>query len=423
MYCRYCGAELPDGQDCCGSCGADNAQTKKTNWKPILAVICVIVLAAGIGAAVWFSMNGGGTLTGEDVFVKASYTGTDDQVLASMDTVVAKAGEFELTNGELQVAYWTMVYDFLNYYGDYAAYILDFSTPLDQQYYNEESGVTWQHYFLESAVNSWRRYEVMVTQAEADGVEMSQGLVDHFDTLYQDMEAAVEDYGFDTVAEMVVHDFGVGGTFENYENYMRIYYYGNEYYSHLFEQMELTDADIQAYYANHEQDFIDAGYSKDDGSIVDVRHILIKVGEDTAADYTDAQWADCYAKAEQILGEWLDGAATEESFAELANTYSEDGGSNTAGGLYSGITSTTSFVEPFLTWCMDESRQVGDYGIVQTTYGYHIMYFSNSEALWYEVAVSNLTSERLSEQMAALEEQYPLVVEYSKVVLGGVELA
>ena len=33
-------------------------------------------------------------------------------------------------------------------------------------------------------------------------------------------------------------------------------------------------------------------------------------------------------------------------------------------------------VEPFETWCFDESHKVGDTGIVESTYGYHVMYFS-----------------------------------------------
>jgi hypothetical protein len=30
----------------------------------------------------------------------------------------------------------------------------------------------------------------------------------------------------------------------------------------------------------------------------------------------------------------------------------------------------------FNDWCFDPDRQVGDTGIVETSYGYHIMYFS-----------------------------------------------
>ena len=52
-------------------------------------------------------------------------------------------------------------------------------------------------------------------------------------------------------------------------------------------------------------------------------------------------------KAEQILDDWKNGDATEDSFAELAKTYSDDTGSNTNGGLYEAVkwlqTSMTGF--------------------------------------------------------------------------------
>ena len=33
-------------------------------------------------------------------------------------------------------------------------------------------------------------------------------------------------------------------------------------------------------------------------------------------------------------------------------------------------------VDAFDEWCYDESRQVGDHALIETDYGYHIMYFS-----------------------------------------------
>ena len=81
------------------------------------------------------------------------------------------------------------------------------------------------------------------------------------------------------------------------------------------------------------------------------------------------------AEAEALLAEFLAGNATEEDFAALANEKSTDTGSNTNGGLYENIT-PGSMADTFDAWCFDETRQPGDTGIVETQYGYHIMYFS-----------------------------------------------
>ncbi len=99
-----------------------------------------------------------------------------------------------------------------------------------------------------------------------------------------------------------------------------------------------------------------------------VRHILI-----SASDTTDeAAMAEAKTTAEGILEDYLAGEQTEEAFAELAKEHSADNAEE--GGLYEDIT-PGSMVESFDAWCYDEARQIGDTGIVETEFGYHIMYF------------------------------------------------
>ena len=83
---------------------------------------------------------------------------------------------------------------------------------------------------------------------------------------------------------------------------------------------------------------------------------------------------------------WI--AATEESFAALAEELSEDGGSKSNGGLYQEIYHN-QMVQTFNDWIFDESRQVGDTGIVETDYGYHVMYFSGENIPYWKVQVRN----------------------------------
>ena len=47
-------------------------------------------------------------------------------------------------------------------------------------------------------------------------------------------------------------------------------------------------------------------------------------------------------------------------------------------------------MENFKNWYLDESRQPGDTGIVQSEYGYHIMYFvGNSELTYRDYMITN----------------------------------
>jgi len=119
-------------------------------------------------------------------------------------------------------------------------------------------------------------------------------------------------------------------------------------------------------------------------NVVNVRHILIKT--DSTAEDQEAAAAEAKAKAEEVLQEWKDGEATEDSFAALANQYSEDGGSNTTGGLYENIYQG-QMVTTFNDWCFDASRKAGDTGIVESDYGYHVMYFSGAGDAYWKIQV------------------------------------
>nr|MBP7401986.1 peptidylprolyl isomerase [Clostridia bacterium] len=106
-----------------------------------------------------------------------------------------------------------------------------------------------------------------------------------------------------------------------------------------------------------------------------VRHILIAAKRDSA---TEAELAQAKATAETILAEITD----EASFIERVRTYSEDVPSIGDGGLYTGLDENSSYVTEFLDWAVDETRKVGDTGIVQTDYGYHVMFFSGRTPAW-----------------------------------------
>ena len=120
-----------------------------------------------------------------------------------------------------------------------------------------------------------------------------------------------------------------------------------------------------------------------------VRHILI--APDDTSD--EASKAEAKAKAEALLAEFLAGDATEEAFAALANENSSDTGSNTNGGLYENI-APGNMVESFEDWCYEEGRQPGDTGIVETQYGYHIMYFSGFGKIYRDYMVENVLLNR-----------------------------
>ena len=128
--------------------------------------------------------------------------------------------------------------------------------------------------------------------------------------------------------------------------------------------------------------------------LVNVRHILVAFTGGTPDSttgqviYSEQEKKDAKLNAELLLENWLAGEATEESFAKLANKYSDDG-DGTTGGLYEDVY-PGQMVTNFNDWCFDESRQTGDYGIVESVYGYHVMFYAgDSQQNYRNYMISN----------------------------------
>ena len=127
--------------------------------------------------------------------------------------------------------------------------------------------------------------------------------------------------------------------------------------------------------------------SRDDYHSVSVRHILVA---DKAA-------------AEEVLAEFKAGDATESDFATLAATKSTDSGTASNGGLMSNMRKGQT-VQPFEDWSFDAARQPGDTGIVESEYGFHVMYFVETNALpyWEYKATNTLKSSAVNEWYDAI---------------------
>lgn len=149
-----------------------------------------------------------------------------------------------------------------------------------------------------------------------------------------------------------------------------------------------------------------------EASSVSVRHILVSPITDSnsktqAVDATAEQWATALETANKIVSEYNSGDKTEDSFAALVSANSADTGSSSNGGLYENIV-PGKMVDTFETWSLDPSRKAGDVGIVQTQYGYHIMYFvgTSGTPIWEENAKSALSSDDSTSAADKLEKSY-----------------
>ena len=423
-------------------------EKKVTPGRIAMAVAAVIVLAAALAAIVMTGRDSSGAVeqtipadaivaeTAEatiptdgnpgDETAKGSYTASDEEVMAAHDTVVARIGEYTLTNGQLQVCYWMEVQNFLSSYGSYASYFgLDYTKPLDTQICGiSENGCTWQQFFLASALNSWKNYQSLAAEAESAGYQLDPAFVQELESIAQMMDQNALMYGMESGEALLQSNVGKGATMEDYIHYMNLYYPGNLYFDELCNANLPTDAEVEAYFTENEAVYAENGLKRED-KYVNVRHILIMPeGADSSnirtETFDEAAWTSAENKAKEVMDLFLEGDRSEDSFAALAMEYSHDGSAST-GGLYTDV-AKGQMVENFENWCFDETRQTGDYGIVKTEFGYHLMFFVSSRPVWVEAVQSEMMNMRANELMNGILEKYTMEAEFDKVLLGYVNM-
>ena len=101
-------------------------------------------------------------------------------------------------------------------------------------------------------------------------------------------------------------------------------------------------------------------------------------------EYTEEEKAATLKNAENLLELYMMGEQTDASFAELATANSDDTASAANGGLYEDIAPVQGvYEEAFTNWAIDPARKAGDTGIIESAYGYHVMYYVGDDEMTY----------------------------------------
>ena len=471
-----------------------NAQkeAKKNNLYTTLFVVAmavILVIAVTVGVKQTISTSG----------------------IREKNTVALTVGDHELNSIEMNYFFMDAVNNFYSSYGSYASMFgLDVTKPLNEQFVDEESGLTWADDFMTSAKESAASTYALADAAEAAGFTLPEAeqkaVAENMNSL--DLYAAM--YGYGSADKYLKAMYGVGASKESFENYNRLQALASAYYNHYADSLTYEDADLRAaeaenfgafssysfntYYLAASR-FLTGGTTDADGNTTytdeekaasvaaaeeaakaltgaeitdaaaldaaiaaleinagsgsstynentlysslnaaykewladsarksgdvayfastsgdtvsgyyvvmfqdstdnkfpmkNVRHILVAPAHEHAEGethedgetYSAEEMAAAKATAEEILASWKAGEATEEAFALLANEKSADG-DGTTGGLYENVY-PGQMVQNFNDWCYDAARKTGDTGIVESEYGYHVMYFVGDSAMNY----------------------------------------
>lgn len=153
--------------------------------------------------------------------------------------------------------------------------------------------------------------------------------------------------------------------------------------------------------------FMETTSHLDESETKDVAHILVQF-ESTKP--TDEQKAAAKAEAEQILADYLAGEKTQEAFEKLGEEKTDD--SNV---VYEGV-AKGDMVEAFENWIFDEARTAGETGIVETEYGYHVMFFiGDGKLAWENTAHSGVLNDLFTDWVETNAETYHYTAKESVV--------
>ena len=311
-----------------------------------------------------------------------------------VDKAALTVGDKSYTTAEVNYSYGTQYSNFVNSYGSYAS-IFGLNTKYgingleSQPCSMMEEGGSWKDYFMESAVEALKQRTVLGKYAEENGIELTEEDLSEIDEAYAGLDETAKGYGYSDANAFLSTNYGLGVNKEVSKAMDLESALAQKAINAYSETVEISNAEIEERYPS-----------------VNIRHILVKAEADESGVYTDEAKEAAKAKAEEIYEEWKAGDATEDSFAALAEKYSEDEGSNTNGGLYENVLQG-QMVEEFDAFCFEDGRKAGDTGVVygeSAAYaGYHVMYFSGKgDPANNETGRQNLLSEKCAEWLEEL---------------------
>ena len=158
--------------------------------------------------------------------------------------------------------------------------------------------------------------------------------------------------------------------------------------------------------------------SKTDNSELmdDVRHLLVAYEGGTTDEttgettYTDEEKKKAADEAKALLEEYQKNA-TVDNFIAMVKEHTDDEASKETGGLYENIHYNSEYMETFRDWAIDPNRKESDTGIVETSYGCHIMYYvGNSKMTYRDYLISEeLRAETMEAWYESAKEATPIV--------------
>lgn len=431
---------MADQEPVCPSCGAaiePAAQTpqapkaQKKSFPVLPVVIALLVVVIGVLVAMLGSKAGEQTTaepsqTAQTAQTESETDASDTQesqsiqmtqyTEASLDGAVAAcdAQNFTLSNQELNYYYWGEYYYLLAAYGSQINYYLDTTQPLENQMFDDVN--TWADYMLECAIATMVQTQSLCAEAEKNGFEMPEADREDLEATFASLQSYADQYEYESIDAYIAASYGEGADFDTFSKYLEDSYLASAYTDNIYNNISATDADIEAYYDEHAEQYQASGIEKDDTRTATVRHILKAFEADEDGNVSEEENEATREVTQAIYDSWQKNGGTEEVFNQLAVANSDDTTASNGGLIQDLLPGQT--VTNFNDWVFAEDREPGDSGIVETEYGWHIIYFvEHGEYYWRLAATSDYYYETLYGTIDQIISGYDYQVDKSAITI------
>lgn len=206
-------------------------------------------------------------------------------------TVAMESENYKVTNTEMSYFFST------NYTAEmssksslYQYYGLDTSKSLKSQ--NYPGGGTWYDYFMQSVtVPAVKNVLTLCESARAEGMKLEDADYEAIDALIEDMETSAKNNGV-SLSYYINNYYGIGVKVSDIRNAMEISRLAMNYYNKIMDSYVHTDADLEAYYGEHKDDFDKIDYLTYTFDVKDVKPEDADTSTDTTADTAAAEGTD-----------------------------------------------------------------------------------------------------------------------------------
>ncbi len=135
------------------------------------------------------------------------------------------------------------------------------SLPMDQQYQDEEAGITWADYFMDIAVTNAKNDVAMCHLAEKENFKVPQADLDNMEATIETLGMYVEMAGFSNIEEFLRSTYSVGADEESFREYALRCTTAASYYNAYADNLTYDDESIRAYEADKYEQYSSYSYA------------------------------------------------------------------------------------------------------------------------------------------------------------------